>query len=108
MSSSFCFIHVLTLLKLVDLRQPPVSIKEQNQSNEAFLKGVLGQIVGQSPAEQKSKLDAASREARDLSAFVKRRPANTRASPGESAQKRPAEDAQDSDSKRARVEDASQ
>lgn len=96
---------MLTLLQLVDLRQPPVSIKEQNQSSEAVLKGVLGQIVGQSPSEQKSKLEAASKEATDLSAFVKRKPANTRAPPGEPAHKRPAEAAPDGDSKRARVEE---
>ncbi|RMJ21960.1 histone H1-binding protein [Aspergillus sp. HF37] len=94
--------------RLVDLRQPPTSIKEQNQSSEAVLKGVLGQIVGQSPTEQKSKLDAASKGANDLSAFVKKKPADSRALQGEASHKRPAETSQDGDSKRARVDGPSQ
>lgn len=81
-------------------------MKEQNQSDEAVLKGVLGQIVGQSPTEQKSKLDAASKGANDLSSLVKRKPAKP-SQGGETAHKRSAEEAEDSDSKRARVDEPS-
>ncbi|KAJ5724880.1 hypothetical protein N7493_006608 [Penicillium malachiteum] len=90
--------------RLVDLRRSPVTAEESNQESEAFLKGILGQIVGQSPADQKARLDAASKEANDLSSLVRRKPA----SQATSASKRPAEDdPSESDSKRARVEDAS-
>lgn len=106
-SSTLVFLRSYLRFQLVDLRQPPTSIKEQNQSNEAVLKGVLGQIVGQSPAEQKSKLDAASKGANDLSAFVKKKPAD-RASQGEASNKRPAEASPDGDSKRTRVDGPSQ
>ncbi|KAJ5718063.1 hypothetical protein N7488_003709 [Penicillium malachiteum] len=89
--------------RLVDLRRSPVTAEESNQESEAFLKGILGQIVGQSPADQKARLDAASKEANDLSSLVRRKPA----SQATSASKRPAEDdPSESDSKRARVEDA--
>lgn len=81
-------------------------MKEQNQSDEAVLKGVLGQIVGQSPTEQKSKLDAASKGANDLSSLVKRKPAKP-SQGGKTAHKRPAEEAEDSDSKRVRVDEPS-
>ncbi|KAJ6007959.1 hypothetical protein N7540_011935 [Penicillium herquei] len=89
--------------RLVDLRRSPVTAEESNQENEAFLKGILGQIVGQSPADQKARLDAASKEANDLSSLIRRKPAS-QAAP---ASKRAAEDdPSESDSKRARVDDA--
>lgn len=73
-----------------------------------MLKGILGQIVGQSPAEQKTKLDAVSREANDLSAFVKRKPATTQRSQQDSSHKRPAEAVEEGDTKRTRVHDRRQ
>ncbi|KAJ5721139.1 uncharacterized protein N7483_009073 [Penicillium malachiteum] len=89
--------------RLVDLRRSPATVEESNQDNEAFLKGILGQIVGQSPADQKARLDAASNEANDLSSLVRRKPAS-QAAP---VSKRPAEDdPSENDSKRARVDDA--
>lgn len=94
--------------QLVDLRNPPVSINEENQKNEAVLKGILGQIVGQSPAEQKTKLDAVSKEATDLSAFVKRKPATAQRSQQDSTHKRMAEAVEGSDIKRPRVDDTQQ
>ncbi|CAG7917435.1 unnamed protein product [Penicillium olsonii] len=93
--------------RLVDLRRPPVSIEENDESNEAMLKGVLGQIIGQSATDQKAQLDAASKGATDLSAFVKRKPAK-KPVPTETSSKRPAEEpATENDSKRSRVDDAS-
>lgn len=94
-------------MQLVDLRRPPISIEEQNRSDEAVLKGILGQIVGQSPTDQKARLDAATKDATDLSAFVKRKPAASQSSQQpDSSNKRQAEQiTQDNDAKRARVSD---
>ncbi|KAJ5992874.1 hypothetical protein N7451_008598 [Penicillium sp. IBT 35674x] len=92
--------------RLIDLRRSPVSVDRGNQENEAFLKGILGQIVGQSVNDQKARLDSASKEATDLSSLVRRKPA-TQAASQSTASKRPAGDApSESGSKRTRVDDA--
>ncbi|KGO72320.1 Tetratricopeptide-like helical [Penicillium italicum] len=93
--------------RLVDLRRPPVSIEQNDQANEAMLKGVLGQIIGQSATDQKAQLDAASKGATDLSALVKRKPAKQPSQQPETASKRPAEEPAENGSKRSRVDDAS-
>ncbi|OQE44590.1 hypothetical protein PENCOP_c002G03644 [Penicillium coprophilum] len=93
--------------RLVDLRRPPVSIEQNEHANEAMLKGVLGQIIGQSETDQKAQLDAASKGATDLSAFVKRKSAKQPTQQAETASKRPAEEPAENDSKRSRVDDAS-
>jgi HAT1-interacting factor 1 len=90
-------------MQLVDLLRPPVSVEQNDQANEAMLKGILGQIVGQSATDQKAQLEAASKGATDLSALIKRKPAKH-----DSATKRPAEEpAADNGSKRSRVDDTS-
>lgn len=72
-----------------------------------MLKGVLGQIMGQSATDQKAQLDAASKGATDLSAFIKRKPAKQPEQAGTSS-KRPAEEpTTEKDSKRSRVDDTS-
>lgn len=93
--------------RLVDLRRPPISIEQNDQANEAMLKGVLGQIIGQSATDQKAQLDAASKGATDLSAFVKRKPVKQASHQPETASKRPAEESAENGSKRSRVDDAS-
>ncbi|KXG53929.1 Tetratricopeptide-like helical [Penicillium griseofulvum] len=93
--------------RLVDLRRPPVSIEQNDQSDEAMLKGVLGQIIGQSATDQKAQLEAASKGATDLSAFVKRKPAKQPTQQAETASKRPAEEPAENGSKRSRVDDTS-
>lgn len=71
-----------------------------------MLKGILGQIVGQSPTDQKARLDAASKEATDLSSLVRRKPGKP-AQQEPTASKRPAEDeSTEAEAKRARVDDA--
>lgn len=82
-----------------------MSLEQEEQGNEAMLKGILGQIVGQSPTDQKAQLDAASKGATDLSSLVRRKPASQ---PSQQASKRPAEDdaSTEEGSKRARVDDA--
>ncbi|RJE20471.1 histone H1-binding protein [Aspergillus sclerotialis] len=94
--------------RLVDLRNPPASARDEDQKDKALLKGILGQIVGQSPAEQKTKLDAVSREANDLSAFVKRKPAPSQPRQQDSSHKRLAETTDEGDTKRARVDNPQQ
>ncbi|KAJ6098708.1 hypothetical protein N7467_000243 [Penicillium canescens] len=94
--------------RLVDLLRPPVSVEQNDQANEAMLKGILGQIVGQSATDQKAQLEAASKGATDLSALVKRKPAKQPTQGSDSATKRPAEEpAADNGSKRSRVDDTS-
>ncbi|KAJ5782201.1 hypothetical protein N7457_003975 [Penicillium paradoxum] len=94
--------------RLTDLRRPPVSIEHNDQANEAMLKGVLGQIIGQSATDQKAQLDAASKGATDLSAFVKRKSAKQPTQQAETSSKRPAEESPVADgSKRSRIDDAS-
>jgi HAT1-interacting factor 1 len=92
---------------LVDLRRSPVSIEQNDRANEAMLKGILGQIVGQSPTDQKARLDAASKEATDLSSLVRRKPGKPAPQQEAPAAKRPAEDeSTEAEVKRARVDDA--
>ncbi|KAI2785802.1 hypothetical protein POX_h09562 [Penicillium oxalicum] len=97
--------------QLIDLRRSPVSLEQKERENEAMLKGILGQIVGQSATDQQARLDAVSKEANDLSSLVRRKPAPTASaatqssSTGSSSSKRPAEDVSaDNESKRARVD----
>jgi HAT1-interacting factor 1 len=69
-----------------------------------MLKGILGEIVGQSVTDQKARLDAVSKEATDLSSLVRRKPA-AQSSSQQTSSKRPADDASaDGESMRARVE----
>ncbi|KAE8375799.1 hypothetical protein BDV26DRAFT_267082 [Aspergillus bertholletiae] len=88
--------------RLVDLKRPPVSLEDHEEKNEAMLKGILGQIIGQSPSEQMVQLDKVTKGANDLSAFVKRKSGGNQ--PSTSTQKRSAqEDEQEVGVKRTRV-----
>lgn len=94
-------------MKLIDLHRSPASIEQNDQDNEAMLKGILGQIVGQSPTDQKARLEAASKEATDLSSLVRRKPASKPPQQESTASKRHAEnEPTEGESKRARVDDA--
>ncbi|KAL9030644.1 MAG: hypothetical protein Q9196_001254 [Gyalolechia fulgens] len=63
--------------QLIELRQSPVSINGALASGNADraeqLGGILGSILGESPAAQREKLDEASIGAKDLSNLVKRK-----------------------------------
>lgn len=91
-------------LQLTDLRGPPVSIEQQSQENETVLKGVLSQIMGQSPAEQKARLDAVTKDATDLSALVRRKPAKQSSQQAHKAKRSAEEATREGDEKRARVD----
>ncbi|GAB1195300.1 hypothetical protein APSETT444_004558 [Aspergillus pseudonomiae] len=87
--------------RLVDLKRPPVLLEDHDERNEAMLKGILGQIMGQSPSEQMVQLDKVTKGANDLSALVKRRSGGNQLV---STQKRSAQESdQEGDVKRTRV-----
>jgi HAT1-interacting factor 1 len=74
-----------------------------------MLRGILGQIVGQSAVEQQARLEAITKDANDLSAFVKRKPPSNQPPPrSESTEKRPAPEQTEveSNTKKARTESA--
>ena len=71
---------------------------EQSREVEAVIKGIIGETIGQSPLEQKSRLESASKGATDLSAFVRRKPAAKR-----SAER---ENQEGDDKKRTRLDDS--
>ncbi|KAI9368207.1 hypothetical protein BJX61DRAFT_537446 [Aspergillus egyptiacus] len=93
--------------RLADLRRPPLSVeKEYGNQSESMLKGILGQIMGQSDSDKQTLLDDASRNANDLSALVKRKPGAKSSQQPNPAPKRTAqEETQDHDTKRARVDE---
>ncbi|KAI4103971.1 MAG: hypothetical protein L6R37_003533 [Teloschistes peruensis] len=57
--------------RLLELREPPVAIDEASQNKD--LGGILGSILGESPATQQERLDEAAKSATDLSSLVKRK-----------------------------------
>ncbi|KAL8999751.1 MAG: hypothetical protein Q9169_001424 [Polycauliona sp. 2 TL-2023] len=63
--------------RLIELRQPPVSINDPSKSGDDDglrpLGGILGSILGESPAAQSLRLDEAFKGAQDLSNLVKRK-----------------------------------
>ncbi|RAL05039.1 SHNi-TPR domain-containing protein [Aspergillus ibericus CBS 121593] len=93
--------------RLTDLRRPPVSTADYGDRNDTMLNGILGQIVGQSPSQQKARLDAVAREANDLSAFIKRKPsANKPSQKSDTPAKRSAQgEPEGSDVKKPRLND---
>jgi HAT1-interacting factor 1 len=64
-------------LRLVELKKPPVSINDPKGTGtldgSTPLSGILGQILGESKAEQKKRLEEASIGAKDLTGLVKRK-----------------------------------
>ncbi|KAL6235400.1 hypothetical protein BDW75DRAFT_209748 [Aspergillus navahoensis] len=92
--------------RLLDLRRPAVSVeKGLDDRGENMIKGILGQLMGESDSNKQSLLDVATQNATDLTAFVKRKPAGSKSSQqASSAPKRPVqEEASEGDSKRPRV-----
>lgn len=65
------------MMKLVELRQPPVSINNSNGTGNMDglnpLSGIMGSILGDNPAAQKAKLEQASIGAQDLTNLVKKK-----------------------------------
>ncbi|KAI9812623.1 MAG: hypothetical protein M1827_004612 [Pycnora praestabilis] len=54
--------------RLKELREPSVSLDEDNP-----LGGILGSLLGESPAAQKARLEEASKSAKDLTGLVRRK-----------------------------------
>ncbi|KAL4785826.1 hypothetical protein BJX76DRAFT_323194 [Aspergillus varians] len=97
--------------RLLDLRRPPVSVEKGfDDQSENMIKGILGQIMGETDSNKQSLLDAATQNATDLSAFVKRKPvSNKPVQQASAASKRSAqEETNESDSKRARVDNVNE
>ena len=65
------------MIKLNDLRQPPVSVNDPTHPGTIDgsnpLTGILGSILGESPAAQKARLEEASKAAKDLTSLVKKK-----------------------------------
>lgn len=63
--------------RLVELRQPPVSINDPTGTRTIDgsnpIGGILGSILGESPAAQKERLEEASEGAKDLTNLIKRK-----------------------------------
>ncbi|KAI4238843.1 MAG: hypothetical protein LQ349_000813 [Xanthoria aureola] len=63
--------------RLIELRQPPVSMNDPSKNDHddglTPLGGILGSMLGESPAAQTLRLDEASKGAKDLSNLVKRK-----------------------------------
>ncbi|KAL4998108.1 hypothetical protein BDV10DRAFT_167718 [Aspergillus recurvatus] len=92
--------------RLFDLRRPPVFVeKGLDDQGESMIKGILGQLMGESDSKKQSLLDAATQNATDVTAFVKRKPAGSKSSQqASSAPKRPVqEEASEGDFKKPRV-----
>lgn len=78
-------------MQLADLRAPairiPTVIGTAGSADEAPLGGVLGSILGESPAEQQARLEEAKKGANDLSGLVrKKKPAAETAKPAATAE----------------------
>lgn len=69
--------YVLTNVKLIELRQPPVSISDPRGTGTLDgsnpMTGILGSILGESRAAQMARLEEASKGAQDLTNLVKRK-----------------------------------
>ena len=77
--------HIVYLIQLVELRHPPVSLNDPTGvgtiNGSDPLSGILGSILGESPAAQQARLEEASKGANDLTKLIKRRkPAEAEAS----------------------------
>ena len=63
--------------QLIELRQPPVSINDPTGTGTIDganpLSGILGSILGESPAAQKARVEEATKGAHDLTNLVKRK-----------------------------------
>lgn len=93
--------------QLLDLRRGPVSAAQNDDLNP--LNGLLGQILGQAPEQQKAKLEEAVKNANDLSSFVKKKkqPAPAPA-PTTTGEKRSVDADGEQPSKRAKVEESTE
>ena len=68
---------LLITRQVIELRQPPVSVSDPTGTGSLDgstpLSGILGSILGESPEEQKKRLEEASKGANDLTNLVKRK-----------------------------------
>ena len=60
-------------MQLIELRKPLVSVNDLVSEGGGAAKGLLGTLQGQSSAAQKVIVEAASKQANDLTGLVKRK-----------------------------------
>ena len=81
--------------RLTDLRAPPVTMSAAEQAvgpaDASALNGILGSILGESPEEQKARLEEAVKGANDLSGLVRRKKVESKEGGGSNGVKRKAE-----------------
>jgi HAT1-interacting factor 1 len=68
--------HVLTqYLQLKELHAPAVTMQPQTGSSNDAMSGILAQVLGESNAESKARIEEATKNANDLSGLVKKKKA---------------------------------
>lgn len=83
--------------------------KGLDDQNQNMIKGILGQIMEESSSDKQSLLDDATRNATDLSAFVKRKPADSKTSQANISLKRSVdEEVNGGKAKKSRTGDANE
>ncbi|KAL8794705.1 MAG: hypothetical protein Q9195_002780 [Heterodermia aff. obscurata] len=79
--------------RLLELRQPPISINDPTGTGAVDgakpLSGILGSILGESNTAQKTRIEEASKGAKDLTGLVKRKKASNAPSPQPVAREAP-------------------
>ena len=78
LSITLTLLELLIMPQLIELRQPPISINDPTNTGNVHssadpLRGILGSIVGESPATQRARMEEASKDANDLTMLVKRK-----------------------------------
>lgn len=100
--------------QLLDLRAPPVDINAALNGPAGApdsinpMGGILGATLGESPAEAQARIEEAKKGATDLTGLVRRKakaPEAANGSSGVTNGKRKAEDAEEPETKKAKVED---
>jgi hypothetical protein len=104
-----------SISQLAELQRPPVDVKDVlygPSSGGNPMGGILGTTLGESPADAAARIEEAKKTATDLTGLVRRKAKAEASTPEQSTTngmngKRKAEDdAEDSDAKKAKVEDA--
>ncbi|KAG0651874.1 Silencing in the middle of the centromere 3 [Hyphodiscus hymeniophilus] len=101
--------------RLAELRKPPVDVKDVlygPTSGSNTMGGILGATLGESPADASARIEEAKKTATDLTGLVRRKAKPEASTPeasagtnGTNGKRKAADDIEDSDAKKAKVED---
>jgi HAT1-interacting factor 1 len=101
-------VAIANLLQLADLRTDPKTLPIDSV-DASLLQGLLGGMLGGNPAEQKAKLEAATKTANDITGLVKTKKKDkavaASSDAGGSKRKLDAVDEEEANGKRAKTED---